>query len=249
MAVIMGIETSVPFGCTFKALPGGDVPASACTPENLDAAARRGARRWACARWSSSTSSTTRCPASPATTARSVPRSTPRTSSRPARFWDMRHCEPADPDAPRPQPGRRAGHLAPASRTRCSARSRSSSARSTCPRRPLYPPPDHCNSRGLTTLGEYTIKGLAKRHMIFDPDHMSVKARQSSLDLIEEMELPRHRLSPLLVDRRRLPPHLPGRRLHHAVRRRLDRLRREVAARTSAGPTSATTGASGTART
>ena len=27
---------------------------------------------------------------------------------------------------------------------------------------PLYPPPDHCNSRGLTTLGEHTIKALAE---------------------------------------------------------------------------------------
>ena len=27
---------------------------------------------------------------------------------------------------------------------------------------PLYPPPDHCNARGLTTLGEYTIKGAGR---------------------------------------------------------------------------------------
>ena len=47
---------------------------------------------------------------------------------------------------------------------------------------PVYPPPDHCNSRGLTTLGEHTIAGLAKRHMLFDPDHMSVAARTTALD-------------------------------------------------------------------
>src|SRR3954447_1433233 len=34
LAVVMGIETSVPFGCTFKALPGGDVPA--CDIEDID---------------------------------------------------------------------------------------------------------------------------------------------------------------------------------------------------------------------
>jgi hypothetical protein len=55
---------------------------------------------------------------------------------------------------------------------------------------PVYPPPDHCNSRGLTTLGQDTIRGLAKRHMIFDPDHMSVKARKSSLDQLEKMKYP-----------------------------------------------------------
>jgi hypothetical protein len=52
---------------------------------------------------------------------------------------------------------------------------------------PIYPPPDHCNSRGLTTLGEHTIKALAERHMIFDPDHMSVKARKSALDTIDQL--------------------------------------------------------------
>ena len=51
---------------------------------------------------------------------------------------------------------------------------------------PLYPAPDHCNSRGLTTLGEHTIQGLADRKMIFDPDHMSVKARSAALDQIDD---------------------------------------------------------------
>jgi hypothetical protein len=52
---------------------------------------------------------------------------------------------------------------------------------------PIYPPPDHCNSRGLTTLGEQTIAGLADRHMLFDPDHMSVEARNAALDQVEDM--------------------------------------------------------------
>jgi hypothetical protein len=55
------------------------------------------------------------------------------------------------------------------------------------PAAPVYPyAAPHCNQRGLTTLGEHIIKGMAERHMIFDPDHMSVKARQSSLDLLEK---------------------------------------------------------------
>jgi hypothetical protein len=52
---------------------------------------------------------------------------------------------------------------------------------------PLYPPPAHCNRRGLTELGEHTINGLVERSMIYDADHLSVKARQASLDLIEEL--------------------------------------------------------------
>ena len=57
----------------------------------------------------------------------------------------------------------------------------------TLPAVPVYPAKHHCNSLGLTELGEYTIRGLAKRNMLFDPDHMSVKARKASLDLIESM--------------------------------------------------------------
>ena len=52
---------------------------------------------------------------------------------------------------------------------------------------PLYPAKHHCNTLGLTELGDYTIRGLAKRNMLFDPDHMSVKARKASLDLIESL--------------------------------------------------------------
>lgn len=55
---------------------------------------------------------------------------------------------------------------------------------------PIYPPPNHCNALGLTDLGEHVIRGMAKRQMLFDPDHMSVKARKSALDLIEELRYP-----------------------------------------------------------
>ena len=58
---------------------------------------------------------------------------------------------------------------------------------SSCPSVPIYPAKHHCNSMGLTELGEHTIRGMAKRHMIFDPDHMSVKARKTSLDLIDSL--------------------------------------------------------------
>ena len=185
MAVIMGIETSVPFGCTFKACPAGDQPAGAAA-RSTSTAQLDEVRGSACARWSWSTSSTTRSPASPATTGETG------ASVNNANFLET---------------GVVLGHAAlRAGRRRCPTTRTSYAAPEISAEQqdalfgaigeltdlshvatPAYPPPDHCNSRGLTTLGEHTINGLAKRHMIFDPDHMSVEARNASLDQLEAM--------------------------------------------------------------
>jgi len=50
---------------------------------------------------------------------------------------------------------------------------------------PVYGPGPHCNSRGLTDLGEYLIRAMIAKGMIFDPDHMSASAQRAALDLIE----------------------------------------------------------------
>ena len=55
---------------------------------------------------------------------------------------------------------------------------------------PVYTAQNHCNTLGLSELGAATIKGMAKRNMLFDPDHMSVKARKQSLDLVDAMNYP-----------------------------------------------------------
>lgn len=55
---------------------------------------------------------------------------------------------------------------------------------------PLYPSGPTCNARGLTSLGDHTIVQMAKRKMIFDPDHMSVAARKASLDVTEKLKYP-----------------------------------------------------------
>ncbi|GAB2742916.1 hypothetical protein [Nocardioides pakistanensis] len=55
---------------------------------------------------------------------------------------------------------------------------------------PVYPAAPHCNQRGLTDLGELTIREMAKRKMLFDPDHMSVLGRRAALDLVEKMRYP-----------------------------------------------------------
>jgi microsomal dipeptidase-like Zn-dependent dipeptidase len=50
---------------------------------------------------------------------------------------------------------------------------------------PVYPKAPHCNTKGLTSLGEYAIRRMMAKGMVFDPDHMSVLARKHALDLLE----------------------------------------------------------------
>ena len=50
---------------------------------------------------------------------------------------------------------------------------------------PLYPSPPHCNAKGLTELGEYLVRRLMDKRMIIDPDHMSVRARNQLLSVVE----------------------------------------------------------------
>ncbi len=50
---------------------------------------------------------------------------------------------------------------------------------------PVYPEGPVCNPRGLTDLGEHFLDGMMKRGVLFDPDHMSVKARKQALDYVQ----------------------------------------------------------------
>ena len=177
MAVIMGIETSVPFGCTTKL----DVPA--CDTQTIDrqlaAVHKIGVRQMELVNKFDNALSGVAGDAGQ-TGAAVNNANFLETGS----YWDMQHCEPADgqshdrnqyaaPDITAGQQDALFGAVAALGLPRLAV--------------PVYPPPDHCNSRGLTTLGEHTIQALADRHMIFDPDHMSVKARSSALDQLEEM--------------------------------------------------------------
>ncbi len=51
---------------------------------------------------------------------------------------------------------------------------------------PVYPPPHHCNVLGLSDLGAHAVQAMVDRQMIVDVDHMSVRARQQALDLLED---------------------------------------------------------------
>ncbi len=51
---------------------------------------------------------------------------------------------------------------------------------------PLYPPAPHCNVHGLTSLGEHMLDGMMQRGMIVEVDHMSVKAADQTLTILEQ---------------------------------------------------------------
>ncbi len=55
---------------------------------------------------------------------------------------------------------------------------------------PVYPPAPLCNPKGLTPLGEHLIRAMMQRGMIVETDHLSVKARQQALDILEETDYP-----------------------------------------------------------
>jgi hypothetical protein len=50
---------------------------------------------------------------------------------------------------------------------------------------PVYPAGPHCNARGLSALGAYLVRRMIEKKMLFDPDHMSVLARDQALSVVE----------------------------------------------------------------
>ncbi|MEU7019193.1 discoidin domain-containing protein [Streptomyces sp. NPDC046203] len=55
---------------------------------------------------------------------------------------------------------------------------------------PAYASDARCNTRGLTRLGEYALKGMTHRGMMLELDHMSVKAAGRALDIVEAEKYP-----------------------------------------------------------
>lgn len=55
---------------------------------------------------------------------------------------------------------------------------------------PSYSGDAQCNTRGLTDLGEYAVRGMMKRKMMLEIDHMSVKAVGRALDIFEAGSYP-----------------------------------------------------------
>ncbi|MBC9715994.1 discoidin domain-containing protein [Streptomyces sp. TRM66268-LWL] len=55
---------------------------------------------------------------------------------------------------------------------------------------PTYATDAQCNTRGLTDLGAYAVRGMMKRHMMLELDHMSVKAAGQAFDILESADYP-----------------------------------------------------------
>ena len=55
---------------------------------------------------------------------------------------------------------------------------------------PVYPPGPVCNPKGLSALGDHMVRKMAELGMIVEADHMSVKARNQTLDLLEQLKYP-----------------------------------------------------------
>jgi hypothetical protein len=62
---------------------------------------------------------------------------------------------------------------------------------------PVYTDSQKCNEKGLTdndpgetNFGAHTLEGIMDRGFVFDPDHMSVIARDEALEILEEADYP-----------------------------------------------------------
>jgi hypothetical protein len=182
LAVVMGIETSVPFGCSFTVQLGDDVPAARCTKRSIDrqlAEVRAiGVRQMELVNKFDNALSGV---AGDTGTTGVVVNNANKLET--GTYWDMRHCDPkpagahdknqyAVPEIPAEQQDALFGAIG--------------KVYGQIGALPIYPPPDHCNRRGLTDLGAHLVDRLADHGMLIDPDHMSVGARDSLLDQVEE---------------------------------------------------------------
>ncbi|MFD5650903.1 discoidin domain-containing protein [Streptomyces sp. NPDC127039] len=55
---------------------------------------------------------------------------------------------------------------------------------------PSYDENAQCNTRGLTRLGEYALNGMMDRGMMVEIDHMGVKAADRAMDIMESVDYP-----------------------------------------------------------
>jgi hypothetical protein len=186
LAVIMGIETSVPFGCTFTTMPGGDVPACdvASIDAQLDEMHRLGVRQMELV--NKFDNALTGVAGDEGETGVAVNSANLLETGS---YWDMRNCQSRDdevhdrtqlaqPEIDGQQQDALFGAIAKLSDL------------ANLPAVPLYPPAPHCNELGLSSLGEHLVNKLAGKHMLIDPDHMSVKARQRLFDILEDRRYP-----------------------------------------------------------
>lgn len=179
LAVVMGIETSVLFGCSDKL--GAAQCSTASIDEQLDEVHALGVRQMELVnKFDNALSGVA------GDTGNAAPLINAANFLETGSFWDMRRCA-AGTD---PEVHDRDQLALPSSGPEQDALFGAIAGLYLPIKLPIYASGPHCNAKGLTSLGDHTIEQMAKRKMIFDPDHMSVKARQASLDLAEKLTYP-----------------------------------------------------------
>jgi hypothetical protein len=180
LAVVMGIETSVPFGCSEKL--GIPTCTKAQLDRQLDAVQKMGVRQMELV--NKFDNALAGVAGDEGATGNLVNLANfLETGS----FWRMQHCAVQDPQVHDKDQNTGVGVPNVPADVQDALFGAIVKFSLKLPSLPLYPKPHHCNALGLTDLGKYVIDGMAKRHMIFDPDHMSVKARNASLDEIDRL--------------------------------------------------------------
>ncbi len=214
MAIVMGIETSVPFGCTFKAVLGNDV--SACSPADinrqLDEMHRLGVRQMELVnKFDNALAGVAGDNGATGVAVNSA------NFLETGTFWDMRHCEPADgessdrtqlafPDVGAGQQDALFGAVAKLFGEPAAGSAGLWSAPALQPPRAL-----------LARRAHHFRVGQARHDLRPRPPQREGSSAGDEPD--REARLPRRHLQPLLVDARCVPPDLQGRRLHHSLRR------------------------------
>ncbi len=178
LAVVMGMETSVPFGCSIKL--GIPQCSTAKIDKQLDDIHAMGVRQLELVnKFDNALSGVA------GDSGTIGPLVNGANFLETGSFWDMRKC--TDPD---PEVSDNTQIAAPDIIPEQDALFGAVASLGLPIKLPLYGSGPHCNALGLTALGDHTIAGVAKRQMLFDPDHMSVNARKSSLDLTEKLKYP-----------------------------------------------------------
>jgi len=178
LAVIMGMETSVPFGCSTKL--GQPQCSAAQIDKQLDDVHTMGVRQMELVnKFDNALSGVA------GDSGTIGPLVNAANFLETGSFWDMRKCTNPDPEVADNEQ-----LAAPTITPEQDALFGAVASLALPIKLPLYPAGPQCNARGLTSLGDHTIEGLAKRHMLFDPDHMSVEARKASLDVTERLDYP-----------------------------------------------------------
>ena len=186
LAVVMGIETSDLFGCTMKL----DVPDVSCTKASIDRQLTQ-VRRMGVSQMELVNKFDNALAGVAGDEGQTGVAVNAANALETDSFWDMRRCPPAY--APQVQDRNQLAAPDPSPFTQRDAIFGAIQQQYgfTPPLAlPLYGAAPHCNNRSLTDLGDHTIRGMVKRHMLLDPDHLSVLARKKALDLAEVLHYP-----------------------------------------------------------